>query len=239
MQKLPVSRNNIIRGAAVTVIVLLVLAVVFCPRVSNAGATIAAALLLYVTLEYVLANHENVQLFGEQIKHQRGVFLDFGVISWNAEPVLWVANLGIATFLIKDVMVRTKDKEFPSQTQLLVPAGKIEHFVIPDDVWKSASIVLDIQVSLQYSGIEELGTTKPKVFSLAISLDNRVHKVREGLGWPWTVQCPKCSQWVANMRVDVVNSFDEVEQRLKVTEKDFSESCPAHRSHWIWIRTAE
>src|SRR5258708_12106166 len=100
MQKFPVSRNNIIRGAAVTVIVLLVLAVVFCPRVSNAGATIAAALLLYVTLEYVLANHENVQLFREQIKHQRGVFLDFGEISCTADPVFCLPILQIPPFLI-------------------------------------------------------------------------------------------------------------------------------------------
>jgi len=74
---------------------------------------IAAALLLYVTLEYVLVNHENVQLFREQTKHQREVFLDFGMIVENRTPFVWIANLGIATFIVKHLMVRTKAKEFP------------------------------------------------------------------------------------------------------------------------------
>ena len=90
---------------------------VFFPRFSNAGATVAAALLLLVTLQYVLPNHENVELFRKQIEHQRGVFLDFGVVAENREPALWIANLGIASFIVKGVIVGVRDKQFPWPTQ--------------------------------------------------------------------------------------------------------------------------
>src|SRR5437762_9022968 len=134
MHKVPSLSKKTIRGMALTVVVLLLVAVVSCPRVANAGAAIASLLLVLVTLEYVLTNQENVELFREQIEHQRGVFLDFGVLAENREPVLWIANLGIATFIIKEVIVGTKDKEFPWPTHLLVPAGEIEKLVFPDAV---------------------------------------------------------------------------------------------------------
>ena len=88
MHRVPSLSKKTIWGIALTVVVILVLAVVFFPRFSNAGATVAAALLLLVTLQYVLPNHENVELFRKQIEHQRGVFLDFGVVAENREPAL-------------------------------------------------------------------------------------------------------------------------------------------------------
>lgn len=68
-----------ILGVALTVVVLLVLAVVFCPRLSNPGATIAAALLLLVPLEYELyrsmLSSNTIELPGEP-EHVRFVNWD-------------------------------------------------------------------------------------------------------------------------------------------------------------------
>ena len=109
-----------IRVLAAITILALISFVVWYPGFSNAGSTIATALLLYVTLEYVLANRANVQLFRDQLEQQRKVYVDFGAEVENRKPLLWVANLGTATFIVRSVQIRTLGKSLSLSTNVLV-----------------------------------------------------------------------------------------------------------------------
>ncbi len=227
----------IIRLVAIAIIAALIYAVVRFPAISNSGATIATALLLYVTLEYVLANHQNVKLFREQLEHQRRVSLDFGVKAENMQALVWVANLGLANFIVRRVIVRAHhtntDKQTYVPTELVIPSGKVGTLPIPRGVYEAEELFLDVDISIQYAGLEQPGQTEHRAFSLMVN--NRVViDVKEGLHSPWSVGCPKCGKWMGiNMQTEGLRNFDEAHKREKLLEADLTQTCPNHQSRWI------
>src|SRR5712691_1059311 len=79
---------------------------------TNVATTIATVLLLYITFEYVLANQENVKLTRQQMQRQEQVYVQFGLRSDDdgSNVLVWAANLGVSSFLIAAVHVRTQER---------------------------------------------------------------------------------------------------------------------------------
>jgi hypothetical protein len=150
------------------------------------------------TLQYVSANRENVQLFREQLKHQRTAYLDFGIKNENFQLWLWVANLGLANFIVNRVLIPGHHTDTDGNTdvlaELLVPSGKVERLLIPTEVYDGESLHLDINISLRYTGLEETKLSASKAFCLYLD-SNRILAIKEGLHTAWAVSCPKCSNW--------------------------------------------
>jgi hypothetical protein len=231
-----VTFDNIVRAAVAAVIAGLVFVVVRHPNFSNAGATIAAALLLYVTLEYVLLNHTNVKLFREQLEQQRKLYLDFGTEVINRRPFLWIANLGAATFIVKTVYIRVRGESVSLPIHILVPPGKIENFPVPEETYKPARSFVDFDISLDCLGLKH--TTEriaAKAFHMLIG-DGGVVDIREGILLPWLVKCPNCEEWAGALAVDGLLNFDEVHNREEGVQRELKKTCPRHSSQWL--RTA-
>jgi len=224
--------NNIIRTLVGTIIIALVCLVLLHPSFANAGATIAASLLLYMTLEYVLLNNANVQLFREQLDQQRKIYLDFGAEIEAWKPTLWIANLGTATFIVKSVDVRARGELLKLPTHILVPSGTIEKFLFPEEVYQSTGAFLDLDVSLECVGLERAHRTAAKAYHFLLG-DGQVSQICEGILLGNFVKCPRCGEWVGMLRADGLRNFDDARDREKIVEDELQQSCPEHRSRWL------
>jgi hypothetical protein len=225
------SRREKIRIAAVPV------AVAFCvlsfrwPQV-NGAATI---LLLYITLEYVLANQENLELFRHQLERQEKVFLHFDLVCKNGPVFVRVANLGISNFLVTGIHVRTQDlAEFSYSTHQVAESGKSEQIPLPRDVCASHPLSVDLEIKLDYVGLEVRGSTEPKCFNVGMGLDNIPNEATEGLNGLWGVRCPRCNlSGMLFMSMRNLSTFADAEARKQRLIADLNNSCPDHRSELL------
>lgn len=226
------SRRQKIRIAAIPIAVAFCALTLKWPQV-NAVATL---LLLYITLEYVLANQENLDLFRHQLERQERVFLYFDLVCRNGPLYLRVTNLGISNFMINGVHVRTQDMaEFNYSMHHVVQSGKSEEIMLPRDVCADHPLSVDLEIVLDFVGLDTQGKTEPKIFNIGMALDNIPNTVTEGLNGLWAVVCPRCNfggmlfmSIRGNMR-----TFDEAFARKQLLLADLGNTCPNHRSEWL------
>ena len=226
------SRRKKIRIAAVPV------AIVFCllsfgwPQVN----VVATILLLYITLEYVLANQENLDLFRHQLERQERVFLHFDLLCKNGPLYVRVANLGISNFLVTAIHVRTQDlAEFHYSAHQVVESGKSEEISLPRDACADHPLSVDLEITLEFVGLDIRGKTEPKCFNVSMALDNIPDKTTEGLNGLWGVRCPRCNlggMLFMSMRNNM-KTFTEALARKQLLLADLGNSCPDHQSEWL------
>jgi hypothetical protein len=226
------SRRKKIRIAVIPVAVAFSLLSYRWPQV-NAVATI---LLLYITLEYVLANQENLELFRHQLERQEKVFLHFDVVCRNGPLFVRVANLGISNFLVSGIHVRTQDlAEFNYSVHQVIQSGKSEEISLPRDACANHPLSVDLEIVLDFVGLDIQGKAEPRCFNVSMGLDNIPNKATEGLDGLWAVQCPRCGlggMLFMSMR-NSMKTFAEALARKQLLLTDLDNSCPNHQSEWL------
>jgi hypothetical protein len=224
-------------GFAATV--LLILASLKFPN-SSVPVTIATVLLLYATYWYVVLNYANLQVLHEQVARQERIFIDFGLmLDEQSNLQVWVANLGISSFLIKEVYVRRRDNPSPSQWSVntIVPVGQQNNQVWFDPrlfISFPANTPLQVDIALRCKGLTETQHTHWKAYTVTRTLrgaESPVSRLEAGLRGPWLVACPKCkSSSSLFMSTDDLTNLDAAWKRQQQLESDLQQSCPAHKS---------
>ena len=225
------SRRNKFRLVTIPIAVALCLLSYWRPQI-NVAATI---LLLYVTLEYVLANQENLELFRHQLKRQERVFLYFDLVCKNGPLFVRVANLGISNFLVTGIHVRTQDLAvFDYSVHQVVDSGRSEEISLPREACAGHPLSVDLEITLDYVGLDIRGATEAKCFNIAMGLDDVPDKATEGLDGLWTVRCPRCNLGgLICMSLRNITTFAEAEARKRLLLDDLNNSCPHHKSEFL------
>lgn len=207
--------------------------------------TVAAVLVIFVTFVYVLFTYDALQVTQEQFKmlkiqneRQDRVLL---FVDLSCEPPhlrLHIFNLGLSSFLVQKIVVKSSDDIHKPQTfdlHKIVESGKTETIKLPRDLWDGEDST-DFEFTVHYVGINDTGSTTPKSFNVG-SYGSAVEDVEfvtitDGLDAPWIARCPKCDV-PALTDVRGLKSFDVAEARRKQVEEDLALSCDAHKSDWI------
>ena len=113
-----------------------------------------------------------------------------------------------------------------------MPSGKIEKFPIPKEVYQGARLFLDIDVSLESTGLKDIHRTPAKAFSLLLSGDG-VSEISEGFRIGDIMKCPQCDELVGLLIVEGLKNFDQVHVRRKALEYELKQTCPEHRAQWL------
>ena len=202
---------------------------------SEKVAGLATILLLYVTLEYVLANQESLELLKHQSERQEKVFLHFDLVCKHGPLFVRVANLGISNFLVTGIRVRTQDlAKFSYSTHQVAESGKSEEIPLPRDVCAGHPISVDLEITLDYVGLDVHGSTEPKCFNVSMGLDDIPNKAAGRLDGLWPVVCAKCNfGGMLFMSVRNVTTFAEAEARKQRLLADLRNTCPDHQSEWL------
>ena len=217
-----------LRRAAIPIAVALCLASLKWPQVQG----IATILLLLVTFYYVLLTQENIELFRRQLERQEKVYLDFGLVCRNGPLVIRVVNLGISNFLLSGIHVRTQDLlEFHYSIQEIVESGKSAELSLLRDVCADHPLSVDLEITLEYVGLDVSGMSEPKCFNVNMGLDNIPSSVKKGLDGLWSVTCPRCHLGgMLFVSLRGLKTFDEALARKKQLLDDLNSSCPNHAS---------
>jgi hypothetical protein len=200
------------------------------PQATN----IATILLLLVTFEYVSLTHSNLELFRHQLQRQEKVFLHLDLIVINNKVFVRAANLGMSNFLVTGMRVRKQDEavfEFPAHKVVVV--GDVDTIEIPKEAYADHPLSVDLEIVLEYIGLDTSGKTEPKVFNISMGLDEVPASAKEGLDGVWSVKCPACGKGYGGlllMSLKGLKTFEEAFARKKAMETDFKDSCPNHAS---------
>jgi hypothetical protein len=215
---------------AFAVAVALCVASVKWPQVQG----VATILLLLVTLKYVLLTQENIELFRRQLERQEKVYLDVEMTCRDGQLYVCVANLGISNFLVSATHVRTQDiREFHFPEHEIVQSGKSAEIDLPSEVCAEQLLSVDLEVTLEYVGLDVRGRSEPKCFNVNMGLGNLPSGVKNGLGGIWSARCSRCHRNMGGllaMSLRGLNSFDDAISRKKQLVEDLNHSCPHHES---------
>jgi len=196
---------------------------------------LAAALLIAVTWEYVRTNQETLALMEAQWQEQNKLGLRFGLMRRNDGARVWIANVGLRQFMITKAVIRRRgEKNSVLYKHMIVGPGTVRGFYLPKEIWSSASIMLDVEVSLEYEWQGQVSTTEGKTYQLIIAIGHpRIIRITKGVHGLHSVTCPKCKEFLQMMRTDSLANFHEAEKREKEMESEFAATCPSHASKWI------
>jgi hypothetical protein len=196
---------------------------------------IATILLLLVTFFYVVLTHENIELFRRQLSRQEKVYLDFGLVCKMGPLFVRVANLGISNFLISTIHVRTQDlREFHYAVHEIVESGKSAELSLPREVCADHPLSVDLEITLEYVGLDIRGKSNSKCFNVGLGLDDIPNKVKEGMDGIWSVACPRChAAGMLLMSLRGLKTFEEATARKEKFLEDLKESCSDHKSKWF------
>jgi hypothetical protein len=230
VEEAPVNRQKL-QWIAIPVVVVLCIASWKWPQVQG----IATILLLLVTFEYVLLTQENIGLFRRQLARQEKVYMDFELVCRNGPLLVRVANLGVSNFLLTAIHVRTQDKAmFDYSAHEVVQAGKIQEINLPREACADHPLSVDLEITLEYLGLDVPGKSEPKCFNVGMALDNIPNQVKKGLDGLWTVACPRCGLGgLIAMSLRGLNTFEETFARKRQILEDLRNSCPNHASKWL------
>jgi|SRR6202171_344254 len=219
------------------VLIIAGLVIVLSLKWPSLATTSATVLLLYITFEYVLANQENVRLTRQQMERQQRVYVEFGLRDADEKVWAWAANLGLSTFLIVSIRVRTQDNPTPVAGKLnwILPIGELKNQITLDsslyDVYPRPNY-LRLDVSLSCRGIAGDHETPWRAFTIHHSGPHSI--VYRGFRGVWAVHCPHCRKCDGMaMNLDGLNNLDEAWSRQKKLEQDLHKSCPNHQSELL------
>ena len=72
--------------------------------------SIAIFLLLYITLEYLIATRDSLDLVRDQLQRQDRTLLHFDLSCKDKGLALYVSNLGMSNCLVESMLVRKQDE---------------------------------------------------------------------------------------------------------------------------------
>jgi len=202
--------------------------------VAAVAGFLATILLIGVTREYVRTNQETLKLLAAQWEQQHTPTFRFGVKASNGYARVWVANLGVANFMVTKVVVAKKqEKPLVRHKHRIVTPGHVTGFDLPEELWRDEPIFCDINVKLEYQCFGKEGVSEGRSYNLLVS-NGKVIKIRKGMGTVWAVNCPKCKRWDGMaMRTENLTNFEEADARQKQMEEELSATCPEHQSQWM------
>jgi len=226
-----IKRHLVLRATAYFLAAALCFASIRWPQ----AAGVATVLLLLVTFEYVVLTRTNLELFRHQVDRQEKVHLHFDVVCRNGPLYLRVANLGISNFLVTGIHVQNQDTvAFDYRVHQIVESGKSEEIALPREVCAGHPLSVDLEMTVEYVGLDVHGVTAPKCFNISMMLDNIPDRATEGLDGLWPVTCPNCNLGgMLFVSIRGLSTFAEARARKRRVQADLQDSCPAHRSEWL------
>lgn len=196
---------------------------------------LAAAILISVTVEYVRTNQENLALLREQWEEQNKLGLRFGLKKLrNGGARVWIANVGLRQFMVTKARIRQRGgKTTVLHKHMIVRPSSVRGFNLPDEIWKPVSLMLDLEVSLEYEWQGKVNVSEGKAYNLVIAIgQTRIIRIRQGIDELYSATCAKCKDFATPMRTDGVANFDALQKREKAMELELAASCPNHSSQW-------
>jgi len=228
------------RVAVIATAVVLCFVCLSYPQTSPAAVAIATIGLLYVTFEYLLVTRENLDLTQQnldllrrQLQRQEIVAFHFDLTVKDNALWLRVSNLGLSNFLLQAVHVRKPDDTgFEFETHRIVQSGKTEEITLPDSLYRGEGFGVDLELTLEYMGLDGGGKTSPKCFNVFLGLRGEAAAAEEGLDALWYARCPQCKiSTVAN--VIGLKTFSAAQARVQRLREDLAASCPDHKSEFL------
>ena len=170
-------------------------------------------------------------------ERQERVYPYFELDASNGVLFVSVSNLGISNFLVSGIHVRSQDiAKFHYSVQEVIESGKTGQFVVHRDVCVDRVLSIDLEITLEYVGLDGQGTTEPKCFNVVMGLNDVPHKVKKGVDGIWSIECPKCHEGFSGMRIMSnrgLTTFEEAFRRKAQIQKDFQNTCPDHDSELL------
>jgi hypothetical protein len=93
---------------------------------------------------------------------------------------------------------------------------------------------VDLEITLEFVGLDIRGKTEPKCFNVSMALDNIPNRTSGGLDGLWAVNCPRCNlggMFFMSMRN--LTTFAEALARKRQLITELGNSCPNHQSEWL------
>lgn len=195
---------------------------------------------MYVTFEYLLVTWEsldvtrqNLDLLRGQVQRQEHVLVHFDLTIKDRSLWLRISNLGLSNFLLQAARVRKPDNSLVHyEMHRVVESGKTEVLELPASLYKDEVFDVDLEVVLDYIGLDGPGTALSKCFNVSLGLTDFPFEVSEGLDSPWAVNCPKCNA-PAFTNVYGLKAFKIAEARKRKLAEDLGASCPNHESEFL------
>jgi hypothetical protein len=226
---LHLSGRNRVRVVAIPLLIILCMMSFFWPRTQS----LFTLLVLYVTLEYLIATREYLGLFRDHVQKSQRTFLYFNLVARDKLLRLRVSNLGAANCLVESMYVRKQDEaSFDFDVQRVVEAGKTEEVVVPDITYRDEAFSIDLEFTLKFLDLNGSGKTLPRVFNVSMSMNNTPRQAVEQINGVWRVRCPKCRVSV-QMKTFGLHNFEETVSRKQQLSDDLRATCPNHLSEWL------
>ncbi|MBI2678087.1 MAG: hypothetical protein HYX28_04850 [Candidatus Koribacter versatilis] len=200
---------------------------------STEAGTVAAFVLVYITLEYVITNHEILAVMKNQWARQSAVLMRFGLRQLAGEAQVWIANFGLANLMVIEVRIESRrDDRVILYKHAIIAPGVVKHYAIPKSVYQHVQLFRAYDVSVKYFGIDEVEQSASRAYTLLVS-QGRVVKIKRGIHEMWGVDCPKCMTWPYTcMITDGLQNYEEAVVRMNEMAEELRETCPDHASKW-------
>lgn len=195
---------------------------------------IVTAVLVGITIEYVRTNQSTLRLLRKQWKAQNEIEVKFGLRAHSDAAQVWVLNYGVANVVLTKLLVDVQGRKPTTiHKNMIVPSGRKKFFYLPHRQWERLQPRQNIQLTL-FCESTTRQFEQARVYTLSLTEDSKVYKVRKGLRGLWPVRCPKCEKFMGMcMETDGLRTFDEARQRQKEMETEVAASCPQHASKWM------
>jgi hypothetical protein len=195
---------------------------------------IVTALLVGITIEYVRTNQSTLRLLKAQWKAQNEVEVMFGLRARGDAAQVWSLNYGLPNVVLTKFVVDIPGrKPIAIYKNTVIRSGQKKFFDLPHRQWQRLEAHQNIQLTLFCESTAQK-FEQSKVYTLFLTEDSKVYKVRKGLRGLWPVGCPKCEKFMGiSMVTDGLKSLDEAEERQKEMEDEVATSCPQHASQWL------
>lgn len=194
--------------------------------------------LVRINARYARITADAVRLSQEQLDRQQRVYAEFGLLSETGFAEIWIANLGVSSFLVLAVKFRWNGDQKPQSAKInsVVEAGRGSRLSIPEAFFHTAPArsFASVDVALVCVSSGEKRETRWRAFTLYTPKLGRVDNVRAGIRDPWPIKCGSCgSIGTIFMQTEGLENFDQAFERQKRAEEELGKSCPNHKSELI------
>jgi hypothetical protein len=202
---------------------------------------LATILLVYVTWIYARDNKTLVSITRETFDRSQRVYVEFGLTNMGTTVGVWVANLGIFSFMVTGIEYLHSHPQ-GSSTQpvisrvnnVVIEIGKnCDPISLPAFWEQSASEALlfgvDLQIRIRLLSLGAETWSLPRSFHFRVPGTGFVEDLKNGYHAARQLLCPNCRVWPLLMRTDGIQSEDELLTKVQEQLSALANSCPNHQ----------
>jgi hypothetical protein len=195
-----------------------------------------------------LSREQNAEALAIRFAHGLSISSHDPALFEETEAAVWVANLGVRSFIVREVYIRRNDvsppngrwakwisPDYPILWNEIVAPGEKKLMKIGNSFWNNVKLFqTDVEVGVSIG--DSLKTLETAYVGFHVTCrtlggPNKPCKARPGFGSLWYPYCPKCGKQIGMFTPTGANSMQEAEDNwLKQIWGDFAKTCPNHSS---------